>query len=235
MSFPKYFPLPALAWLSLGLLVPAGLFAQEANKKIRICVCAVDIAGDLSTLHLASGGKPAAKTVKWLDIPLNVFTVSQPIEVEGPRMLNFLAAATPDTQPVASVRLPGDASSYLLVFVPNKEANGYRVIPIADHAFPYGSFFLVNCSKTRLAVNIAEQKRLLKPGEQANVPGANGKSQDVSIHASINDQVRLIRSTRWQLDDNQREVVLFYDQPGTDLVRSKHIVATRATEPKPGK
>ncbi len=235
MSFLKFFPLPVLMGLSLVLLMPAGLTAQEANKKISITVCATDIVGDLNTLHLASGGKPAAKTFKWLDIPLNVFTVSQPIEVTGPRTLNFLATATPDSPPVASIGLPGDASSYLLVFVPNSDSNGYRIIPIAEHDFPYGSYFLVNCSKVRLAVNIADQKKLLKSGEQANVPGANGKSQDVSIHASIHDEVRLIRSTRWQLDENQREVVLFYSQPGTDVVRSKHIMAMRAADAKPGR
>jgi len=235
MSFLKFSRLPVLVGLSLGLYMPAGLRAQESIKTICITVCATDIVGDLNTLHLASGGKPAAKTIKWLDIPLNVFTVSQPIEVTGPRTLNFLATATPDSQPVASIALPGDAISYLLVFVPNKDANGYRIIPIVEHDFPYGSYFLLNCSKVRLAVSIADQKKLLKPGEHVNVPGANGKSQDVSIHASINDEVRLIRSTRWQLDENQREVILFYSQAGTDLVNSKHIMAMRSADAKLGK
>ncbi len=233
MSFLQYFQLSVLVGLSLVVYMPAGLCAQEANKKISITVCATDIVGDLNTLHLASGGKPAAKTLKWLDIPLNVFTVSQPIEVIGPRTLNFLAAATLDSPPVASTAIPGDATSYLLVFVPNKDANGYRIIPIAEPDFPYGSYFLVNCSKVRLAVSIGDQKKLLKPGEQANVAGANGKSQDVNIHASIHDEVRLIRSTRWQLDENQREVVLFYSQTDSDLVGSKHIMAMRAADGKP--
>jgi hypothetical protein len=37
------------------------------------------------------------------------------------------------------------------------------------------------------------------------------------------------------LDANQREVVLFYGQPGSDLVRSKHFMAMRATETSPKK
>ncbi len=219
--------------MSLQLLPPAGLSAQEAGKKIRFAACATDIVAELQTLHLASGGNSAAKAATWLDIPLNVFTLSQPIEYEGPRTLNFLAAATAEAKPVASIELPGDARSYLLVFVPNAESSGYRVLPIVDADIPYGSYFLVNCSMFQVAVNIDNQKKVLPPGGKASFAGANGQPQDVRIHASIHEQARLLRSTRWQLDANQREVVLFYGQPGSDLVRSKHFMAMRATETSP--
>jgi len=233
MTSHRSFSIPALAWLSLQFLLPAGLAAQEAGKKIRLAACATDIVADLQTLHLASGGNHAAKTATWLDIPLNVFTLSQPIEYEGPRTLNFLAAATADAKPVASIELPGDARSYMLVFVPNVESSGYRVIPIVEADFPYGSYFLVNCSMFPVAVNIANQKKVLPPGGRANFAGANGQPQDVRIHASIHEQARLVRSTSWQLNANQREVVLFYNQPGSDQVRSKHFMAIRAAETSP--
>lgn len=221
--------------MSLQLVLPAGLSAQEAGQKIRIAVCATDIVAALPTLHLASGGNNAAKTPTWLDIPLNVFTLSQPIEYEGARTLNFLAATTAEAKPVASIDLPGDAMSYLLVFVPNAESNGYRVLPIVDADFPYGSYFLVNCSAFQVAVNIASQKKILPPGGKATLAGANGQPQDVLIHASIHEQARLVRSTSWQLAANQREVVLFYKPPGSDLVRSKHFMALRATQKSPPK
>jgi len=221
--------------MALQLLLPAGLSAQEAGQKIHIAACATEIVAELQTLHLASGGNKAAKAATWLDIPLNVFTLSQPIEYEGPRTLNFLATATAEAKPVASIELPGDARSYLLVFVPNEESSGYRVLPIVDADFPYGSYFLVNCSLFPVAVNIANQKKVLPPGGKANFAGANGQPQDVRIQASIHEQARLLRSTSWQLAANQREVVLFYGQPGSDLVRCKHFIAMRATEVSPHK
>jgi hypothetical protein len=233
MLFPTSSPIPVLACLALQLLLPAGLSAQQANEKISILVCAAEIVGEFHTLHLATGGKPGTKAAKWLDIPLNVFTVSQAIEYEGPRTLDFLASSTADAKPVAKTELPGNAKSYLLVFLPNKESNGYRVLPIVDSDFPYGSYLLLNCSTFPVAVDIANQKKVLQPGMRTNVPGANGRSQDVNIYASIHDQIRLIRSTCWQLDANQREFVMFYSQPGTDLVRSKHIMTMRAEGAEP--
>jgi hypothetical protein len=53
----------------------------------------------------------------------------------------------------------------------------------------------------------------------------------VKIHASINNAARLIKSTSWRLDADQRELVFFYQAPGSATVLSKHLMSNKVATP----
>lgn len=201
--------------------------AEVPQVSVRISVGAVAIHDDQSELHLAGGEPGDGRDAAWQKVALNELTVGEPIDYRGPSTLAFFAAPVAGSKQIAKVDLGVSAKSVLLVFVPDAATGGYRIIPIHDGEFQFGSYYFQNLSRHAVAIELGGQKRILNPGAKAIQAAVPGEDQEVKIHASIEGKPRLIKATSWRLDASQRELVFFHTPPGTQLVRTKHLVSTQ--------
>ncbi|MCF7732490.1 MAG: hypothetical protein K9N23_12435 [Akkermansiaceae bacterium] len=178
-------------------------------------------------LAKASGNRQAA----WLKVSLNVFTVGTSVAYKGPAALRFFDSPSEEAKQVAAVTVAGTAKSILLVFIPDPGTGGYKVIQVDDADFAFGSYYFQNLSSHTVVIDLAGQKQILKPGAKAVLAARAGENQHVKIHASINGAARLIKSTSWRIDADQRELVFFYTPPGVETVLTKHLVSSKALTP----
>jgi hypothetical protein len=215
----------------LALSLP--LAAQQAGDgiKLRFSVCAVALSGELSELHLPLAKATGAKPTAWLKVPLNETTVGAPMEYRGPAALRFFAAPGEGTKPVATMTVATTAKSILLVFLPDPATGGYKVIPVDDAEFVFGSYYFHNLSPHAVAIDLGGRKQVLKPGGKAVMAVPPAEDQEVKIHASINGAARLIKSTSWRIDADQRELVFFYTPPGGEMVLTKHLMSSKVATP----
>jgi hypothetical protein len=215
--------------LAAAFLLHAGTSAAEVPQTtIRISVGALAIQDDLGELHLAGGTPGDGRKSEWRTVALNELTVGESIDYRGPATLGFYAAPVAGSRQVATVDLPTSATSVLLVFIPEAATGGYRVLPIPDSEFGFGSYYFHNLSQHAVAIDLAGRKRILNPGDKAVERAAPGEDQEVKIHASINGTPRLIKATSWRLDAGQRELVFFHTPPGSNLVRTKHLISSQS-------
>lgn len=225
---------PALLWLSATLIAVPTTRAADEPIHAKFTICALAICGELATLQVPLPAPSKAARQPWLEVPLNELSTSKSFDYHGPPSVRFFATADPAAKPVAAATLPSGGASLLLVMVPNATNDGYRVIVVPDAEFTFGSYYLQNLSTYPVAVDLGGSKQVLAPGAKTVMPGGGGEDRDVKIHASIKRQPRLIKSTSWRLDSNQRELVFFHSPPGTDQVVTKHIVSMQP-EPKAAK
>ena len=209
------------------------LTAQQAGDgvKIRFSVCAVALSGELSELHLPLAKSPGAKPTDWLKVPLNETTVGASMEYQGPAALRFFATSGEGAKPAATVTVATTAKSILLVFLPDPDTGGYKVIQVDDAEFAFGSYYFHNLSPHAVAIELGGRKEVLKPGAKAVVAAPPAEDQQVKIHASINGAARLIKSTSWRIDADQRELVFFYTPPGGEMVLTKHLMSSKVAAP----
>lgn len=222
--FPRHFP-RVLLLLTAALACAPATRAADDTIHAKFTVCAVAICGELAKLQIPLPQPAKATRQPWLEVPLNELNTSATFDYKGPPAVRFFATANAATKPVATATLPAGGDSLVLVMVPNPTNDGYRVIVVADAEFAFGSYYLQNLSPHPVAVDLGGKKQILVPAAKAVMPGGGGADQDVKIYASINGQQRLIKSSSWRLDANQREMVFFHTPPGTEQVVSKHIVS----------
>lgn len=213
-----------------GLSCVAISIAAADPIKRSFAACAIALNDDISELYLPLGPTSVEGESEWLKVPLNELTVGAPLEYHGPANLRFFANPAADAKPVATINLAASTSSMLLVFLPNPVGDGYRIIAIADSDFPFGSYYFQNLSPHPVAVDLDGKKHLLDPGKSAVEPASPDDDQEVRIHASIQGKTRLIKSTSWRLDAEQRELVFFHTPPGSGRVATKHILSIRPAQ-----
>jgi hypothetical protein len=213
--------------LSSSLFCSATALAIADPVKLSFSACAVAIVDDSSELNLPLSTSSDGRVTEWLKVPLNELTVGEPLQYRGPAAMRFYAKPDADAKPIASINLSTNSSSVLLVFLPNPAGDGYRIIPVADSTFPYGSYYFQNLSANPVAIDLGGNKHVLKPGESAIQSTRPGEDEEVRIHASIRGNARLIKSTSWRLDATQRELVFFYTRPGTEMVTTKHVMSIK--------
>lgn len=218
-----------LLLLLISAATPPVVHAESTTRTIR--VAALDIADSHDTLWLRTGAGEDP-----LRIPLNTRVFSQPIQFESPATVRFYssaeaAAADEPPAPVASVQLANPSS--LLVLAPRQDRAGYEAYAIADHDFPFGSFRLVNFSRAKVQGEFSEQTVTLDPGGAETVDFRGSQNAiTVRIHALAGEPPpRLIRQTSWSIIPTQRELVLFFPNPDTGLVRLRHFVDTHVNNP----
>lgn len=219
-----------LVWLT-ALCLTLHAQAPDDRVNLRFSACALAINGELSEVHLPLAKAAGAKATEWLKVPLNEITVGQPLAYHGSSKLTFFAKQVEGEKPVATVTVAATAKSILLVFLPDSATAGYKVIQVNDADFAFGSYYLQNLSPHAIAIDLAGRKQILPPGAKAIMAVPAAEDQQVKIHASINNTARLIKSTSWRLDADQRELVFFYQPPGSATVLSKHLMSNKVATP----
>lgn len=219
--------IPCNPWLIFSLflsLLP--LNAQTEEKSWSIRVAALDIAEDHHTLWLRTGtGKEP------VEIPLNTRIFSLPVDFKSPAAVAFYRSAIEATAeepptPLATTVLKNKVS--LIVFAPDADQKKYETFTIADGDFPIGSFRLVNFSRATVRAEFSGKPTVLKPGAAKTVTIRDAQTATpVRILAvAEGTPARVIRQTSWSIIPTQRELVLFFPNPDSGLVRLRHFVDT---------
>ncbi len=225
--------IPCHPWLKVFLLFSLSpLAAQTEGKSWSIRVAALDIAEEHHTLWLRTGtGKQP------VEIPLNTRIFSLPIDFKSPATLAFYRSAIEATAeeppaPLATTVLRNASS--LIVFSPAADQKKYEAFTIADADFPFGSFRLVNFSKATVRAEFSGKPTLLKPGaaETITIRDAQIATPVRILALAEGTPARLIRQSSWSIIPTQRELVLFFPNPDSGLVRLRHFVDTKAEEPE---
>ena len=216
----------------LALLVvveaPSGHAAPDPSAiTAELRVAALDIAGAYHTLWLRTG--PGRKP---LEVSLNIRTFSNPIAYQGSARAQFFAtpqaaeAADPAPPPLIDTTLqPGGT---LLVFVPVNDKDTYRIYPIRDQDFPYGSFNFANFSQAEILVQAGDKTEpvRLRPTTH-HVFRFKGDKRIVTVRVAAQvpgSEPRLIRQTNFSAGPDWREVVFFFTAPDTGQITMRHLV-----------
>jgi hypothetical protein len=234
MSFHLHF---ARHWFPILGIVAGFLFAASGQSlaavevpgsiKAELRVAATGIAGEHHTLWLRTGPERDP-----LEVPLNVRTFSAPIQYAGLPLAQFFAtkdaarAAEPVEKPLLTTTLP--QGSTLLVFVPGE--GNYRILPVAAADFPYGSFRFANLTRALVRAELGKEASNLAPGESRTFSYTQDQpALGVRLYSKTAEKgARLLRQTNWSISMAQRELVLFYINPDSGLVQTRHLVDAHA-------
>lgn len=202
--------------------------APEETGPVTIRVAAAAISGAFDTLWLAGGAGNAP-----VECRLNIRSFSAEIEAKPveDRLLfhasREAAEADPPRPPLTSVKV-GATPRMLILFFPVKD--GYKAMRIPDDEAGYGSFVLINTTPSDLMCQVDGAKpAVVKPGQRSVIPAPGGKPVLVKLAAVLKEGgAKLIRTSSWQLDANQREFVIVHG----DAERAKfhHLVDYRKEE-----
>ncbi|MCB1130245.1 MAG: hypothetical protein KDN05_03890 [Verrucomicrobiae bacterium] len=222
--------LSAACAFGIACIAPAHAAEETPAIRAELRFAATGILKDHHTLwlHAGPGREP-------LEVRLNVRTFSEPVRYDGAPAAKFYAtpaaarSAAPEEKPLATATLK--EGGMLLVMVP--AADTYRAFPIDSAKFPYQSFRFANLSEGLVRVEIGRQAANLKPGASQTLAFPSGEpSLGVRIFSQVRGaEPRLIRQSKWSLFEDQRELVLFFIDPTTGLVQSRHFVDTKTPEP----
>ncbi len=214
-----------LALPCLALAFPTLIAAPEEVAPVTIRVAAAAISGGLDTLWLAgtAGTEP-------VECRLNIRSFSGEIKAKAADDRLFFhasreaAEAIPPRPPLTSIKV-GGTPRMLVIFFPAKD--GYQAMRIPDDEAGHGSFVLINTTPSNLMCQIDGTKpAVVKPGQRSIIPAPGGKPVQVKLAAVLKEGgAKLIRTSSWQIDSNQREFVIVHG----DAERAKfhHLVDYR--------
>lgn len=216
-----------LASLVACLATAAAAVDLPGSIRAELRVAATGIAGNHHTLWLRTGPERDP-----LEVPLNVRTFSAPIAYDGLPEAQFFAnaaaarAAEPAEKPLLTTTLT--AGSSLLVFVPGE--GNYRILPVAGSDFPFGSFRFANLTRAKVRAEVGKEAANLEPGESRSFRFSQDQpSLGVRLYSKSDDKgVRLLRQTNWSISLTQRELVLFFVNPDSGLVQTRHFIDSEA-------
>lgn len=211
-----------LVFLLVNLCWLAGAQAQS-DKKLGVRFLAQEVPAELGevTTLLADGetrGKPFA-------LPMN--NLSPVIEVPARR---FLLTRAADTLPLASVALPEEGRSFIVLLLVNPKG-GYQpvVLPADDSAFRFGDYYLHNLSGGPVRGKIGGSNLLLKPGEGRIIKATgavDGRYYDIAFAVPDESRasgMRFITTSRWPVSERTRSYVFFFTDTRTQRVRFRAV------------
>lgn len=200
--------------LVVSLLLSTGLFAQSPpSKDLQVRFLAERSPKEISQVVMAVGDSRSEA----FDLPSNY--LSTPFT---PTARAFsLRAVKPDVA-LASITLPEDGKSFIVLLIPAKEG-GFKPIVIRsdDPTFKTGDVYFYNhCSKVILGY-VGTAKFTLDPekGMVLRPTGARAEGfYDVGFGVREEQGNRTLSQTRWPVDDKVRSYVFFFVNPTTTLL-----------------
>ena len=102
------------------------------------------------------------------------------------------------------------------------KSKGYKITAIPDTTVSWGSYSLYNFSGAPIKVELGKTTKVIDKNRHALFKSAN-KSQWVKITGIVKSKPRILRQTKWRLDANQREFVIYFRQ-ANETVGARHIL-----------
>jgi len=198
------------------------------NAEVTLQYAATEVVKGAQTVYLPEyADKEKKEVAKWHKLSLNVHTATKSVVYNGGLELNFYRQPSIEASKVGVAKLKKGQSSLMLVFIKVKEA--YKVFPIDNETFNFGTYYLVNLSSSALGLKFEKGKSLLKSGEEVNLIPTE-PSSDIEIFVEREGKSQKILASRWKIRASQREVILFYNSSNGKNVKRKHILSLKKTE-----
>ncbi|BCX46324.1 hypothetical protein HAHE_02320 [Haloferula helveola] len=183
--------------------------AWAAPGKVTVRYVAQTAPKDLGMLVMAAAEGERSEA---FDLPLN--NLSEPLEAPA---RSFQLQTQEKSVKLAGVALPEDGKAFIILLVPAKKA-GFEpvVIPDESDSFRPGDFYLHNVSSLPIGGKVGTTELLIpsRTGKVVRPKGAReNRFYDVMIGVKEKTGSRLITSSRWPLNEQNRTYVFFFDNP----------------------
>lgn len=158
----------------------------------------------------------AAADVKSAPFDLPINNLSEPMAPPA-RAFALKQAAGKDT-PVATIALPEDGKSFIVLLVP--ATSGYKpvVISAEDPSFKPGDVYFYNHGDKPVLGYVGTATFVLAPGKGQTLTPKGAKPEgyyDVGFGVREKEGDRALSTTRWPVDDKIRSYVFFFINPST--------------------
>jgi hypothetical protein len=200
--------------LFTSLLLISGLHAQtQVAKDLQVRFLAERSPQQIGQVVMAVGENRSTP----FDLPSNY--LSTPLTPTA-RTFN-LRAVTPDVS-LASITLPEDGKSFIVLLIPAKEG-GFKPIVIRsdDPAFKSGDVYFYNHSPKVILGYVGTAKFSLEAGKGMVLRPTGARAEnfyDVGFGVREEQGDRTLSQTRWPVDDKVRSYVFFFVNPSTSLL-----------------
>ena len=217
--------LPFPAFAALFVLGCPALRAQDGDAKSpehpKVRFLAESILDGASQVAIWAGEKGVGPAIK---LPRNYLAEAQPAPARS-----FLVVAAPGgvapaapkagetvspPPALAAVQLPAEGAGFVVILVPSSPKQ-YRpvVIRVDDKKFNAGDVYLHNQTTATILARIGRKQFEMGPGSgRIETPAPDGDKPyiDVAFGQRVENQTRVLNSTRWPLDNRNRSYVFFY-------------------------
>jgi hypothetical protein len=193
------------------LLFATGLSAAPApTRGLEVRFLAERCPDGLGQLVLAADEQRSAE----FDLPSNFLSTP----VKPPARTFNIRALKPDVS-LATVTLPEDGKSFVIVLIPAKES-GYKTIVIRtdDAKFKTGDVYFYNHSDKVIIGFVGTAKFSLNPASGMVLTPKGARKEnffDVGFGVREEQGTRALSNTRWPVDDKVRSYVFFFVNPVT--------------------
>lgn len=195
-------------------LLPAALFAQSpGSHNLEVRFLAERSSKEIGQVVMATEDKRSPA----FDLPSNYLSTTY-----NPPARTFSLRATQPDVALATVILPEDGKSFVVVLVPAKEG-GFKPIVIRsdDAGFRQGDVYFYNHSPKLVLGYVGTAKFSLEPGKGLVLHPTGARVEnfyDVGFGVREEKGDRPLSSTRWPVDDKVRSYVFFFVNPVTSLL-----------------
>lgn len=189
-------------------------FADEPKNALEVRLVAERLPKRLGKVVLVSGEEHTEPFV----LPMN--NLSTPKKVPG-RV--FQLVSTKRKLILATVRLPQQGNSFVVLLIPSSE-EGYKpvVVPFKNPKFKAGDIYLHNNARDTVIGMIGAGKFSIAPGKGSYFSPKfiddDKRYHDVGIAVKFETGNRVISTTRWPKSKSTRYYVFFYVNPKNDRV-----------------
>ena len=163
---------------------------------------------------------PAAEEVRTdpFDLPVNNLSAPQELPTR-----TFGVVSAQRRASVATIRLPEEGDSFVILLVTKPAMDGYSVvtIPSSGPGFKGGDIYFHNNADKPVTGVVGTARFNLGLGEGKVLTPKGARKEgffDVGLAVREKEGSRLIKSTRWPEDKQARFYVFFYNDPKTERI-----------------
>jgi hypothetical protein len=153
------------------------------------------------------------------------YSLPFPVEIPDQTLNVFKDPATADAVPIASVKIPADATTVTLLFVPGT-GTPYQILPIPDSSSDFRADHtrFINLAPIPVRFRIEDQLIDLPPGKietLGSLPKRDSHNMsNVAMASLIAGDWKVVSQTQWHFVAGNRLLILVYLRPGTQRLVS---------------
>lgn len=233
--------MPRLSPISASvMLILSALSISAAEVKTRTLSARILCIQNQQGIESVRFGPTAESTALPQRLLVGDYSLPFPVQIADDMLNVFSDSAQNSTTPVASARVPADASQVTLLFIPGSETP-YRVYVMPDDAshFKANHLRFLNLSPLPVRFRIEDQLVDLPAGKLETLTSQPKRDRynmaNVAMASMIGEEWKVVSQTQWHFVEGNRLLILVYLRPGTqrlvtvsykDLPGSEKLVAT---------
>lgn len=208
------------AALLAATLIPS--HAQEKSRTISARILCLQHQQGIDSVRFGPGPENLGEPERLL---IGDYSLPFPVEIADNSLLVFKDASAADPTPVATTKIPEDATSVTLLFVPGTDTP-YRIFPIPDASsdFKADHTRFINLAPIPVRFRIEDQLIDLPPGKVQSLSSLpkrdNFNMANVAMATLIDEEWKVVSQTQWHFVAGNRLLILVYVRPGTQRLVS---------------